>query len=126
MCTRCRRLRAGLSLLLLAAYLPACTSYRTVDDPVEALQPSPKPVRKARVTVDTGERFEVVSPRVSGDSLQGQLHDGTAVSVSMGEIQALEVRTHDGKKTGWLIVGSVLAAIAAAFGILAISINAGA
>jgi hypothetical protein len=116
------RILAG---LLLLAFLPACTSYRTVADPAVALQASPKPIKKARVTIDTGKRFELRSPHISGDSIQGSLRDGSEVSVPMSTVQEVEVRQPSDTKTYFLVIGIILALGGAAVGIAAIILGGG-
>ena len=114
-----------IATLLLVVYLPACTSYQTLADPVAGLQPSPKPVQKARVTIDTGKRFEIMSPRLSADSIQGSLRDGSAVSVPMKAVQEVEVREPNGTKTFLLTIGVILALGGAAIGIAALILGGG-
>ncbi len=112
-----------IAVALLVAYLPACTSYLVLADPAATLQAPPKPIKKARVTIDSGKRFEVMAPRMNADSLQGQLRDGTAVSVPMSGIQKVEIREYHGGKTGWLIFGGILAVGAIGFGIFVYMIS---
>lgn len=102
---------------LLAAYLPACTSYQVIADPSVGLQASPKTVKEARVMFDSGRRFEVMSPRVNGDSLQGYTKDGAPVSVAMTTVQEVEVRKRSGAKTVLLVVGVLVAIPVLTFGI---------
>lgn len=110
--------------LLLLAYLPACTSYQTMTDPVGGLQP--KSVEKARVTTDSGKRFEIMFPRVNGDSLQGTTRDGAPVSVAMANVREVEVRAPSDTKVVLLVFGILLLTAGAVIGVLAIIITAGA
>lgn len=105
--------------------LPACTSYQTLADPVSGLQASPKPVKKARVTVDSGIRFEVRSPRVNGDSLQGTSRDGAPVSVPLAAVQKVEVREPGGATDVLLAVGILLLTAGAVIGVIAIIAGGG-
>lgn len=106
------RLARLASVILLVAYGTGCTSYQTLADPAASLQSPPKPIRKARVTIDTGERFVVVAPRLIGDSLQGSLRDGVPVSVAMATVQEVEVRKPSPGKSVLLILGGVVLALA--------------
>jgi hypothetical protein len=105
--------------ILLAAYLPACTGYQVMADPSTGLQASPKPVKEARVTLRTGERFELMSPRVDGDSLRGVPAGGPARSVALADVATVEVRKGSTGKTLALVLG-----VTAVVGLVALVIAA--
>ena len=65
------RFRRIVSLLLLAAYLPACAHYQPTAQPLSELTAPPDPVRQVRVTLANGTRIQVTSPRVDSDTLRG-------------------------------------------------------
>lgn len=65
------RFRRVVSLLLLAAYLPACAHYQPTAQPLAELTAPPDPVRQVRVTLTNGTRVQVTSPRVESDTLRG-------------------------------------------------------
>lgn len=94
--------------ILLLAYLPACTSYQVIADPSTGLQASPKPIEEARITLRTGERFELNAPGVYGDSLRGIPHQGSAKIVAMGDVSKMEVRRPSTGKTVGLVLGIVV------------------
>jgi hypothetical protein len=98
--------------VLLAAFLPACTSYQVMADPASGLQAPPKPVKEARVTLKNGSVFELDSPRVDGDSLRGTL-EGQATSVAWADVTGVEVRKTSAVKTTALVLGVGLFAVAA-------------
>lgn len=118
-------MRRFATVLLLVLHIVGCTSYHVLADPVASLQAPPKPIKKVRVTIDTGKRFEIMSPHLSGDSIQGSLRDGSAVSVPMKTVQAAELRRPDGTKTFLLTFGVILALAGAAIGIAALILGAG-
>jgi hypothetical protein len=96
--------------LLLAAYLPACTSYRALADPASGLQASLKPIEEARITLETGERFTLRFPQITDDSLRGSLDEGAARSVALTTVSEVEVRKHSAAKTVALVFGVVAVA----------------
>jgi hypothetical protein len=98
--------------VLLAAFLPACTSYQVMADPASGLQAQPKPIKEARVTLKNGSVFELDSPRVDGDSLRGNL-EGRATSMPWSDVAGVEVRRTSAVKTTALVVGVGLFAVAA-------------
>jgi hypothetical protein len=107
--------RRTISMLLLAAYLPACTAYHLTDMSVAQLTAPPKPVERVRVTKEDGTRVQVWEPRVARDSVIGMKaapgKDTARVAVSLGDIREVEVQKVDALKTagGVLVVGTVLA-----------------
>jgi hypothetical protein len=94
-----------LATILLASYLPACTSYTLIADPASGLQVSPKPVTAARVTLRSGERIVLKAPWVDGDSLRGASTAGTPRSVALADVGFVEAGRSDGVKTAGLVVG---------------------
>ena len=94
--------------IVLAAYIPACTGYATLADPSAALTASPKPIEKARVTLKNGERFELATPVVYGDSLRGVPPGGPARSIALADVAKVEVQKGDAAKTAGLVVGVLL------------------
>lgn len=111
----CRRV---VSMLLLAAYLPACTSYHGTDQSLLVLTAPPTPVERVRVTTVEGVPLQVWSPHVAGDSLHGftKTHGrGTTwVAVPLSEIRSVEVQKVDALTT----LGGVVLAGAVVFGVL--------
>lgn len=99
--------------LLAAATLPACTAYRTMSDPVAGLA-APKPARDARVTLRTGERFELEFPRVEGDSLSGFLFGGALRKVALADVARVEVQKVSAGRTAGLVLGLAVVGTAAA------------
>jgi hypothetical protein len=107
--------RRAVAALLLAVYLPACTSYRTTTQPVAELTAAPKPPEHIRVTTTAGATVEVNAPRVVNDTLygstwtagpKGQLRAGV-MTIPIADIRTVEVRASDGAKTAMLVVGVV-------------------
>jgi len=119
-----RQLRLTATILV-AAFLPACSSYRLVADPAQALQASPKPARSARITYRSGEQVVLNSPWVDGDSLRGGAPQGQTHAVALADVSFVEVRQSDGTKTSLLVLGIVLATLGAAFGVFAILVGGG-
>jgi len=104
---RLRYLRLAAAIVL-AAYIPACTGYTTLADPSAGLAASPKPVKQARVTLKSGERFELAMPVVSGDSLRGVPPGGPARSIALVDVAKVEVQKTDAAKTAGLVAGVIL------------------
>ena len=63
--------RRVVSALMLAAYLPACTSYQATTQPVAEVTAAPTPPKHLRVTTTDGAVVEVDDPRVANDTLYG-------------------------------------------------------
>jgi hypothetical protein len=104
--------------ILLAAYLPACSSYRVLADPAVDLQASPKPVKKAWITLQSGAHFQLTSPYVEGDSLRGVSELSRPTSVAMADVVKVEVREVNEIKTVGLVIGSAVVAFWAVVGLL--------
>ena len=109
------RFRPVVSVILLAAYLPACTSYQATIQPLAALMATPKPPERVRVTTTAGAKFVVDAPRVVNDSLFGTTvavdskgaPTTRAVAMPIADIRTAEVRKADGTATMMLVVGIV-------------------
>lgn len=99
--------------LLATATLPACTAYRTMSDPAAALA-APKPARDARLTLRSGERFELEFPRVEGDSLSGFLFGGELRKVALADVARVEVQKVSAGRTAGLVLGLAVVGTAAA------------
>lgn len=111
------RRRAVVSVLLLAAYLPACTSFQPTSQSLVELTATPTPVDKVRITTTAGARVEVWDPRVERDTLFG-LADwagqySAKVSIPLSMVRSAEVR-----KTAWaptlVLVGTAVLLTASA------------
>ena len=89
------RFRQAMSVLLLAAYLPACASYQETAQPLAELTAPPAPTRQARVTLASGSRVQVTNPRVDGDTLRGteglMRTSGPPVAIPLAAITKVEV-----------------------------------
>lgn len=94
--------------ILLATYLPACTSYQAMAAPTVELQAPPKPVQEARLTLASGERFELRAPRVYGDSLGGLDMNGKPRSVALADVTKVEVQRANATATVGLVLGGLL------------------
>ena len=99
--------------ILLAAYLPACSSYRVLADPAVDLQASPKPVKKAWITLQSGAHFQLTSPYVEGDSLRGVSELSRPTSVAMADVVKVEVREVSEGKTALLVLSGIVLVLAA-------------
>ena len=114
------RFRPIVSLLLLAAYLPACTSYQATTQPVAELAAAPKPPEHLRVTTTAGAKFVVDAPRVVNDSLFGTtvavdskgMPTTQAVAMPLAELRTVEVKKADGTSTMLLVAGVVAVGVA--------------
>jgi hypothetical protein len=93
------------AIVVLVAYLPACTSYQALADPVAGLRAPVKPVERARITLVSGERFELRNLTVIGDSLSGVREGAGPTSLAFAEVAKAEVRKPDSDKTAGLVVG---------------------
>ena len=104
-----------ISVLLLAAYLPACTSFQATGQPLADLTAPPQPVNKVRVTTTAGRAIEVDAPRVVNDTLFGSAWTAgsggrqvaEAVALPLADIRTVEVKKSDGTTTALVIVGVV-------------------
>ena len=103
------RFRPIVSLLLLAAYLPACTSYRSTARPVADLAAAPESARQVRVITTTGARVELWSAYVARDTLWG--YDGASgeirrdAFVPMAEVGRMQILKPDPLKIGGALIG---------------------
>jgi hypothetical protein len=91
--------------VVLAAYLPACTSYHVLADPAAAMTSAPKPIEKARITMANGKRFEMTNVRIAGDSLRGSGYGVGERGIALSDIKKLEVAKPDAAKTVALVLG---------------------
>ncbi|HEX5004586.1 MAG TPA: hypothetical protein VFV65_04680 [Gemmatimonadales bacterium] len=106
--------RAVVSVILLAAYLPACTAYHATSTPLAELTTPPNPVGRVCVTKFSGAQVEVLQPRVAHDTLfgmngaRGMATSGVAIALS--DIKSTEIRKLDGGKTlvAVLVIGGVM------------------
>ena len=111
--------RRVVSALMLAVYLPACTSFQATSQPLAELTASPKPVGRVCITKRNGVRVEVWEPRVAADSLVGASAASGAearrIAIALADIQATEVRSFDAGKSIAMVViaGGTLALLAA-------------
>ena len=102
-------MRRILSCILLPAYVASCTSWR-----VEPLSPAQVVTQDQpsaiRVTLNDGSRFELESPVISGDSLQGLVKTEAyrQRAVLLADIARVEIRKGDALKTAGLVVGLVM------------------
>jgi len=111
--------RRVVSLLLLAAYLPACTSFQVTSQPLAQLTAQPTPVEKVRVTTADGAQIDVNSPRVTNDTLYGSMWTAASggkqsagvVTIPVTDIRTVEVRKSDGSSTAMLVIGIVAAVV---------------
>jgi len=113
--------RRVLSALLLAAYLPACSSYKATTQPLASLTAEPEPVSQVRITTADSSHLKVRAPRVVGDTLHGYTgihgHDTTWVAIPLSEIRVTKVRKPDGVETAALAVTVTAAIVVAGAGL---------
>jgi len=88
----CCRSAAG---LFLAAMLSACGLYQVVSGLAVGAQADPHAVRQARITVWTGERFELTAIELQEEFMRGTTVEGDTVTVAMTEVEKMEVRRDD-------------------------------
>ena len=114
------------SLLLLAAYLPACAHYQPTAQPLSELTAPPNPVRQVRVTLANGTRIQVTSPRVDSDTLRGtegySRTSGPPVAIPLAAITKVEM-VQPAKK---LSTGAAIAIVVVTAGLVALIVVAGA
>jgi hypothetical protein len=91
--------------LVLAAYMPACTSYHVLADPAAAIAESPKPIDKVRITMVNGKRFEMTKARVEADSLRGLGYGVGERGIALSDIKQVEVAKPSPEKTVGLVLG---------------------
>jgi hypothetical protein len=105
------RFRPVVSVLLLAAYLPACMSYQATAQPISELATQPKPAEQVRATLVDGSRVVLKSPVVINDTLRGfrpdRNTDLTVIAIPLDQVKQVEVREMDGTKTMFMVVGAV-------------------
>jgi curli biogenesis system outer membrane secretion channel CsgG len=102
------------AIVLLAAYLPACATYSVMPDPASTLKAPQTQLQQVRVTLRSGEQFNLRSPRVEGDSLRGTWPNSLVRSVALADVATVQVKRTSMAKT----VGLVLASVAVAWGVL--------
>jgi len=110
--------RRAVSLLLLAAYLPACTSYQATTQPVAELTAAPNAPSHLRVTTSNGATVEVDEPRVVNDTLYGSTwttgaggkQSAGVMTIPLADIRTVEVKKGDATKT-LLLVGGIVGGI---------------
>jgi hypothetical protein len=97
------RMRA--SLVLLTMVLPACSSMRQVESPVNFLeQNNPKHVR---VYSTDGELYILTDPQLRGDTIRGfERLEQEELSVSVNGIRRMEALQYDKKRTT-LFIGAM-------------------
>ncbi|HET9292997.1 MAG TPA: hypothetical protein VFO06_01795 [Gemmatimonadales bacterium] len=91
--------------MVLAAYLPACTSYHVLANPAEAIAAAPKPIDKVRITMVNGKRFEMTKVRVEADSLRGLGYGVGERGIALSDIKQVEVAKPSPEKTVGLVLG---------------------
>ena len=89
------RIRLAAAGLLLSAWLPACGLYHVVADLSAGAQADPHSVRQARVTLWTGERFELTAIELQEGFIRGTTVEGDTVTVAMADVELMEVRRDD-------------------------------
>ena len=89
------RIRLTAAGLFLAAWLPACGLYHVVADLSAGAQADPHSMRQARVTVWTGERFELTAIELQEGFIRGTTVEGDTVTVAMADVELMEVRRDD-------------------------------
>lgn len=114
------KVRAAISGLLLATYLPACTAYHGSDDAMAQVAAVPGSVSPIRVTTLEGKRIEIWSPTVENDSLygaNGAPGEATSrVALPLSAIKSTAVRKPD----ALLTAGAVVLAIGGAVALVAV------
>jgi hypothetical protein len=98
-------MRIRKSLLLLTIVLPACSTMRAVESPVNFLeQNNPKHVR---VYSTDGELYVLTDPQLRGDTIRGfERLEQEELSVSVNGIRRMEALQYDKKKTT-LFIGAM-------------------
>jgi len=77
--------------LLLGVSIAACTAYQTLADPAADLAAPAAPITRVRLTLRTGERLDLESPCVHGDSLVGTPAEGPPVHVALADVAKAQV-----------------------------------
>lgn len=113
--------RRVVSLLLLAAYLPACTGFQATSQPLSELTAPPAPVQQLRVTTKDGKRTTVLSPTVVSDTLRGfagsRSTDIVVILIPVADIASVEVGKPKDDATSIIvivIVGAVIGGLVVA------------
>ena len=96
-------------IILVAAWGAGCAGYRELPDPEGGFRTSPVRIERARVTLRTGERFELEDPCVYGDSLRGIPAGGGVRRVGLAEVRTVEVPKRGEGGTAGFVDGAVLA-----------------
>jgi len=121
--------RRVVSLLLLAAYLPACTAYHQTNETVAQLTAPPKPVERVRLTRLDGTRVQIWGPRMALDSVIGMDKapgkEAGRVAVALGDIRSVEVQEVDAAMTAVGVVGTMVGISLVFAGIWALSCDPG-
>lgn len=109
--------RRTISVLPLAAYLPACTAYHQTNEPLVQLTAQPNSAGRVCVTKQNGMQVEVWEPRVASDTLFGTNaapgKETAGVAIALADIQSIQVRKFDAGKTvvAVVVIGGVLALV---------------
>ena len=113
--------RRVVSLVLLAAYLPACTAYQATQQPLPELTAPPNPAGLVLVKTANGDEIEMRDPRILGDTLLGS---GTSTvtklpvgKVPMDQVRGVEVKRFSAGKTIALV--GVIALVSVFLGVVA-------
>lgn len=110
----------AVAALLLAVYLPACAHYQPTAQPLAELTAPPDPVQQVRVTLTSGTRIQVTSPRVEADTLRGteglSRTSGPPVAIPLSSITKVEM-VPPAKK---LSTGAAIAIVAVTVGFVAV------
>lgn len=107
--------RSSIALLLLLAYLPACTSWHVGTPTPEAFiqREHPKVVRVTRID---GTRVTLTNPILAGDSLTGlsrpsdYIRDTTRVTIALSDVQSVAVEKFSAGKA-LIVAGAVVGAL---------------
>jgi len=100
------RLRRGTALLLLLAYLPACTEWHPLPGP----QPAARLIgeQDLLVTLRDGNQVELLKARAGRDSvvgLAGARYHKVRTAIALRDIRDLAERRPDNGKTGLAVLG---------------------
>ena len=107
------RLTQVTTVVLLIAFLPACTSYRSIEDPVPVVRAEKEPITRIRLTLQNGERVELVQARVSGDTVYGALKGGESRTIPLANAAKVELRRNNPDKTAGFVLGATVLTAAA-------------
>ena len=109
------------SAVLLAVFIPACTSYYDLPAPSVSPPGAHQPIQKSRITLRSGEAFTLSDAGFSGDSLRGFLGGGKGKSVALADVTSAGIRQVNPAKTVGLVLGVAAVAASASLFILTIS-----